>query len=100
MSWLNLLIIEFLHSSDNDENIFYILTPKDVIVARSRTIEDRINWAIEKKYYELALKLIEQQELQYVNNQQDEIKNSFVDRIGDVGQKWLALLFLERIFCF
>lgn len=37
------------------ESLFYIVSPKDVVVAKERDQDDHIDWLLDKKKYEEAL---------------------------------------------
>ena len=36
-----------------DENTFFVVCPKDIAVARPRTIDDHIDWLIERQKFEV-----------------------------------------------
>ncbi|XP_063964242.1 vacuolar protein sorting-associated protein 41 homolog [Lytechinus pictus] len=40
---------------ESDEGVFYIVSPKDVVVARQRDMDDHIKWLIDQEKYEEAL---------------------------------------------
>ncbi len=48
---LNLVIPE--HSEG--ESLFYIISPKDIVVAKERDQDDHIDWLLEKKKYEVRV---------------------------------------------
>lgn len=35
------------------ESLFYIISPKDIVVAKERDQDDHIDWLLEKKKYEV-----------------------------------------------
>lgn len=36
------------------ESLFYIISPKDIVVAKERDQDDHIDWLLEKKKYEVC----------------------------------------------
>lgn len=36
------------------ESLFYIISPKDIVVAKERDQDDHIDWLLEKKKYEVS----------------------------------------------
>lgn len=40
------------------ESLFYIVSPRDVVVAKERDQDDHIDWLLEKKKYEVVLILL------------------------------------------
>lgn len=43
---------EFAEYSEG-ESLFYIISPRDVVVAKERDQDDHIDWLLEKKKYEV-----------------------------------------------
>lgn len=37
------------------ESLFYIISPKDIVVAKERDQDDHIDWLLEKKKYEVCV---------------------------------------------
>lgn len=37
------------------ESLFYIISPKDIVVAKERDQDDHIDWLLEKKKYEACV---------------------------------------------
>lgn len=37
------------------ESLFYIISPKDIVVAKERDQDDHIDWLLEKKKYEVGV---------------------------------------------
>lgn len=46
-------------STHAQEDLFYIVSPQDVIIARPRDLKDHIEWLLEHKRYETALTAVE-----------------------------------------
>lgn len=40
------------------ESLFYIVSPRDVVVAKERDQDDHIDWLLEKKKYEVVFILL------------------------------------------
>ncbi|MCO5553723.1 hypothetical protein L7F22_007249 [Adiantum nelumboides] len=41
--------------TDGDEPLYYIVSPKDVVIARPRDADDHVNWLLEHNWHEKAL---------------------------------------------
>lgn len=72
------------------DQTYYIVSPKDIIVARPRDMADHIEWLLERQRYEEALKAAESAGDDY------SVKGRLkVDDIIDIGQKYLQALVAE-----
>jgi len=80
---LNCSILEYLPG----ENIFYIVSPKDVVMAKPRDLDDHITWLLERERYEEALQAAEANK-----------KLLNVHNIMEIGQKYLAHLVKKGVF--
>ena len=78
--------LEYLAATS--ENTFFIVTPRDIIVARPTDIDDHIQWLVDRKKYEEALIIAEGD-----TNSSQKIKN-----IVAVGQKWMHDLIKQQRF--
>eukprot|EP01103_Thecamoeba_quadrilineata_P012993 TRINITY_DN3480_c0_g1_i3.p1 TRINITY_DN3480_c0_g1~~TRINITY_DN3480_c0_g1_i3.p1 ORF type:complete len:463 (+),score=76.29 TRINITY_DN3480_c0_g1_i3:133-1521(+) len=70
-----------LEQLPGDIDIFYIVSPKDIIVVRRCDIEDRLKWLTENKKYEQALKTVQEHE-----------KYLKPDVLVDIGEKYISHL--------
>lgn len=79
--------LDYLRDSENKdgEPLFYIVSPKDIVMARPRDIDDHIAWLLARKRYEEALDAAELHPLQLKHH-------SF----QDIGQDYLEYLFKEK----
>lgn len=66
-----------------EEPIYYIVSPKDVVIAKPRDAEDHISWLLQHGYYEKAL----------VAAEAGRGRTALLD---EVGSKYLDHLILER----
>ncbi|KAK1326829.1 hypothetical protein QJS10_CPA01g00116 [Acorus calamus] len=66
-----------------DEPLYYIVSPKDVVIARPRDAEDHINWLVRHGYHEKALAAV-------------EAGQGRTELLGEVGAAYLDHLILER----
>ena len=72
------------------DQTYYIVSPKDIIVARPRDMADHIEWLLERQRYAEALKAAESAGDDY------SVKGRLkVDDIIDIGQKYLQALFAQ-----
>ncbi|KAH7276323.1 hypothetical protein KP509_39G002800 [Ceratopteris richardii] len=69
--------------TDGDEPLYFIVSPKDVVIARPRDADDHINWLLEHGLHEQALIAV----------QTGKARRELVD---EVGSKYLDHLLLER----
>ncbi len=67
--------------SKSAESLFYIVSPKDIVVARSRDVDDHITWLLQRSRFEDALIAAQQN------------RNSLrVHKLLDVGEQFLKFL--------
>ncbi|PHU03773.1 Vacuolar protein sorting-associated protein 41 -like protein [Capsicum chinense] len=66
-----------------DEPLYYIVSPKDVIIAKPRDTEDHINWLLQHGWHEKALEAVE------ANQGRSEL-------VDEVGSRYLDHLIVER----
>jgi len=72
------------------ENTYYIASPKTIIMAKPRDLEDHIEWLLERQNYEEALNAVEQADSSYGGRS--------VHDIVDIGQKYMTSLIKENRF--
>ncbi|ORX43267.1 vacuolar protein sorting-associated protein 41 [Piromyces finnis] len=70
------------------ENTYYISSPKTIILAKPRDLEDHIEWLLEKKNYEEALIAVEQADSSYGGRS--------IHDIVDIGLKYITSLIEEK----
>ncbi|XP_024396785.1 vacuolar protein sorting-associated protein 41 homolog [Physcomitrium patens] len=66
-----------------DESLYYIVSPKDVVLARPRDADDHVKWLLQHGYYEKALAAVEE-------------GNAKAELLEEVGSRYLDHLLLER----
>ncbi|KAJ8559620.1 hypothetical protein K7X08_003678 [Anisodus acutangulus] len=66
-----------------DEPLYYVVSPKDVVIAKPRDAEDHINWLLQHGWHEKALEAVE------ANQGQSEL-------LDEVGSRYLDHLIVER----
>jgi hypothetical protein len=69
--------------SAEDESLYYIVSPKDVVLARPRDADDHVKWLLQHGYYEKALAQVEE-------------GNAKPELLEEVGSRYLDHLILER----
>ncbi|KND01521.1 uncharacterized protein SPPG_03320, partial [Spizellomyces punctatus DAOM BR117] len=77
--------LEYLPAANPAENTFYIVSPKDIVVAKPRDLDDHIEWLVERKRYEEALQAAEKAGPTYEGRLQ-------VHSIVDIGRKYMDTL--------
>ncbi|KAK1320882.1 hypothetical protein QJS10_CPA03g02564 [Acorus calamus] len=66
-----------------DEPLYYVVSPKDVVIARPRDAEDHINWLVQHGWHEKALAAV-------------EAGQGRTELLDEVGSGYLDHLILER----
>eukprot|EP00250_Pteridium_aquilinum_P016332 c23054_g2_i1 orf=454-3357(-) len=69
--------------TDGDEPLYYIVSPKDVVIARPRDADDHVNWLLEHGWHEKALAAV-------------EAGKARKELLDEVGSRYLDHLILER----
>ncbi|KAJ3190235.1 Vacuolar protein sorting-associated protein 41 [Gaertneriomyces sp. JEL0708] len=80
--------LEYLPGTNPSEATFYVVSPKDIVVAKPRDVSDHIEWLVDRKRYEEALRIAEAAGPNYEGRLQ-------VNSILDIGQKYMATLMGE-----
>ncbi|KAI8819466.1 uncharacterized protein EV422DRAFT_497948 [Fimicolochytrium jonesii] len=84
--------LEYLPASGNPaDNTFYIVSPKDIVVAKPRDLDDHVEWLVERKRYEEALLAAESAGPNHEGRLQ-------VHSIVSIGLKYLETLLDEGRF--
>lgn len=50
-----LLALDYRLDHSAIDNLYYVVTPKSVVIAKPRDLDDRIAWLLERERYEEAL---------------------------------------------
>ncbi|KAJ7513739.1 hypothetical protein O6H91_23G012400 [Diphasiastrum complanatum] len=66
-----------------DEPLYYIVSPKDVVIARPRDADDHVNWLLQHGWHERALAAV-------------EAGKARTELLDEVGSRYLDHLLLER----
>ncbi|KAJ0963912.1 hypothetical protein J5N97_029034 [Dioscorea zingiberensis] len=66
-----------------DEPLYYIVSPKDIVIARPRDAEDHINWLLQHGWHEKALAAV-------------EAGQGRTELLDEVGARYLDHLIVER----
>jgi hypothetical protein len=80
-------MLEHLPSQD----MFYIGSPKDLVAAKERDLDDHIEWLLERERYEEALMNAREAQAYETNRRVNAI---------EIGQKYLQWLFERRKFVY
>lgn len=73
---------------DSDSNVFYVVSPKDIVMARPRDEKDHVDWLLERKKYEEALVKVEAMG--------SELASSRGYNSAEIGRKYLSWLVDEE----
>jgi len=79
------------------ESLFYIVSPRDIVVARPRDLDDHIAWLMERKRYEEALSAVESNEKQLKKYLLIDIGEKYVDYLLANGQAESASEWCSKI---
>ncbi|KAK3103437.1 hypothetical protein FSP39_019243 [Pinctada imbricata] len=80
-----------------DENLFYIVSPKDIIVSKERDQDDHIAWLLEHEDFEGAMELAERHEKSLRVHNKKDIAKQYLQYLLDDGQFEEAALQCPRI---
>lgn len=69
--------------TDGDEPLYYIVSPKDVVIGRPRDADDHVNWLLEHGWHEKALAAV-------------QAGKARKELLEEVGSRYLDHLILER----
>ncbi|KAI9306269.1 hypothetical protein BJ944DRAFT_160178 [Cunninghamella echinulata] len=87
-----------------EEDMFYVMGPKDVIVARPRGLDDHLEWLLDHEKYGEAFEAARQAALMYgtTKDEQDDsieiINGSKRFNVRDIGETYLNWLMKEEKF--
>ncbi|KAI8920586.1 hypothetical protein BC831DRAFT_515430 [Entophlyctis helioformis] len=79
----------YLGSDNAAESSYYIVSPKDIVLARVRDMEEHIEWLVKRQMYAEALQAAEAAGAEYAGQ-------SKVAMVLDIGQKYIAKLMAEE----
>eukprot|EP01117_Protostelium_nocturnum_P020637 TRINITY_DN938_c0_g2_i1.p1 TRINITY_DN938_c0_g2~~TRINITY_DN938_c0_g2_i1.p1 ORF type:complete len:911 (-),score=318.10 TRINITY_DN938_c0_g2_i1:20-2752(-) len=68
-----------------EESMFYVVSPRDIVVARPRDLDDHITWLLERKRYETAIRVAESNE--------SHLKEH---KLVDIGEKYIEDLIVSE----
>ncbi|PRP85869.1 vacuolar protein sorting-associated protein [Planoprotostelium fungivorum] len=71
--------------SMSEESMYYVVSPRDIVVARPRDLDDHVAWLMERKKYEAALR---------VARQSEALLN--VHKLVDIAGKYIQELITEK----
>ncbi|KAL5032706.1 hypothetical protein BDV3_001256 [Batrachochytrium dendrobatidis] len=81
-------LLVYLASETETDASYYIVSPKDIVLARPRDIDDHIQWLVERQQYAEALCAADAAGSEYAGQ-------SKVNTILDIGQKYMATLMAD-----
>ncbi|KAL4222561.1 Vacuolar protein sorting-associated protein 41 [Mactra antiquata] len=81
-----------------EDNLFYIVSPKDVIVARPRDQDDHITWLLEHDEYEEAMEAANQHSKELKRHNTQAIGRKFLDYLTEQRRYEDAAKLCRRIF--
>ncbi|XP_028659814.1 vacuolar protein sorting-associated protein 41 homolog [Erpetoichthys calabaricus] len=68
------------------ESLFYIISPKDIVVAKERDQDDHIDWLLDKKKYEEALMAAEISHKNIKRHEVQRIGISYINHLVEKGE--------------
>ncbi|KAK2570430.1 Vacuolar protein sorting-associated protein 41-like protein [Acropora cervicornis] len=69
-----------------EENLFYIVSPKDLVLAKPRNVDDHIKWLIDHGKYEDALLSAETNNKEVKRHNQQEIGRAYLKSLMEEGK--------------
>ncbi|XP_054847633.1 vacuolar protein sorting-associated protein 41 homolog isoform X2 [Eublepharis macularius] len=79
------------------ESLFYIISPRDVVVAKERDQDDHIEWLLEKKKYEEALMAAEISQKTMKKHKIQDIGLAYIEHLMKIGEYDLAARKCQKI---
>ncbi|XP_015273395.1 PREDICTED: vacuolar protein sorting-associated protein 41 homolog [Gekko japonicus] len=79
------------------ESLFYIISPRDVVVAKERDQDDHIEWLLEKKKYEEALMAAEISQKTMKKHKIQDIGLGYIEHLLKIGEYDLAARKCQKI---
>ncbi|XP_048367400.1 vacuolar protein sorting-associated protein 41 homolog [Sphaerodactylus townsendi] len=79
------------------ESLFYIISPRDVVVAKERDQDDHIEWLLEKKKYEEALMAAEISQKTMKKHKIQDIGLAYIEHLLKIGEFDLAARKCQKI---
>ncbi|XP_035173483.1 vacuolar protein sorting-associated protein 41 homolog isoform X3 [Oxyura jamaicensis] len=79
------------------ESLFYIISPRDVVVAKERDQDDHIDWLLEKKKYEEALMAAEISQKTIKKHKILDIGLAYINHLVEKGEYDLAARKCQKI---
>eukprot|EP01114_Cavostelium_apophysatum_P004970 TRINITY_DN1546_c0_g1_i1.p1 TRINITY_DN1546_c0_g1~~TRINITY_DN1546_c0_g1_i1.p1 ORF type:complete len:976 (-),score=258.51 TRINITY_DN1546_c0_g1_i1:28-2796(-) len=68
------------------ESLFYVVSPKDIIVAKPRDLDDHISWLMERKRYEEAMRAAEASDAPLREHNYVDIGEKYINYLLGAGQ--------------
>ncbi|PRP83024.1 RING zinc finger-containing protein [Planoprotostelium fungivorum] len=81
----------------SEESLFYVVSPRDIVVARPRDLDDHVAWLMERKRYEAALRVAEQSEALLRVHKLVDIGEKYIDELLTSNQSEKAAEMCTRI---
>jgi hypothetical protein len=63
------------------ESLFYVVSPHDVVVAKPRDLDDHVSWLLERKMYEPALRLAEENSMHLKEHKLIDIGEKYIEHL-------------------
>ncbi|GAB5371679.1 hypothetical protein AAMO2058_001600500 [Amorphochlora amoebiformis] len=80
-----------------NEALYYIVSPKDIVVARPRDWDDHVTWLINHEMYEEALEAAEGKQNSLRAHNIFDIRENYLNHLVDIGEFEKAASFCPRL---
>mmetsp|Transcript_26754 Transcript_26754/g.64857 ORF Transcript_26754/g.64857 Transcript_26754/m.64857 type:complete len:945 (-) Transcript_26754:128-2962(-) len=81
----------------SDEALYYIVSPKDVVVARPRDWDDHVSWLINHELYDEALEAAENNQKRLKSHKIFDIRENYLNHLVEIGEFPRAASFCPRL---
>ncbi|XP_031573890.1 vacuolar protein sorting-associated protein 41 homolog [Actinia tenebrosa] len=71
------------HENVTEDNLFYIVSPKDIVLAKPRDIDDHIGWLMSHNKYEEALSAVEEHQKEVKKHNYQDIGRAYLKSLMD-----------------
>ncbi|KAJ9450214.1 Vacuolar protein sorting-associated protein 41-like protein [Diplonema papillatum] len=78
--------LAFDESEEGDEKVYYVLSPRQIVVFMPCNTDDRINWLLKRKKFEEAIRVVKAQKQYVVNHTWQTVGEKYLDHLVDQKQ--------------
>lgn len=85
--------------ASHDEQLYYIVSPTDIVVARPRDWDDHVGWLMKHERYREALKEAEENKQRLKTNTIEKVRERYLRHLVRIGNYQKAAELCPRLLC-